>query len=164
MIIYTGYFAGIKNHFYPNTISIAGKTPDWFYGLKAPFLAPKADWFWQWKEIFEDVKNSKRLNLGFNFDDPYSDLQKEIARDPIKWYINKYMETVLTEAPEIYYSNLQKLINDWNDDTEITLMCYEKPFDKEHEFETFCHRNIVADYLKSGGFDVRGEFPPIMLI
>jgi uncharacterized protein YbcV (DUF1398 family) len=158
MIIYTGYFAGIKNHFYPYPISIAGSTPAWFYGPKAAFLAPPKDWFWQWKEIFEDVKNSKRLNVGFNFDDPYSDLQKEIAKDPIGWYVQKFTETVLTDAPEIFYSRLEKLSAE-NKEDSITLMCYERPFDKEHEFETFCHRNLVAGFLKSGGFDVRGEFP-----
>jgi hypothetical protein len=145
MKIYTGYFAAIKKYDYPCPISIAGKTPDWFTGPKATFLAPKADWFWTWKPIFDKFKKEGRSRWAIT---PIEVIQN----DPIGWYICKYTETVLTEAPEIFYQRLEKL----SDGKDCTLICYEKPDDGTPE--TFCHRNLVANFLKSGGFDVVGEY------
>lgn len=51
-MIYTSYFA--KSGQLPNAVSIAGKTPDWFYGAKFPKLAPKAWFFKLYKETGDE--------------------------------------------------------------------------------------------------------------
>ena len=50
-MIYTTYFAQLRN-LPPNItpISIAGKSPDWYNGLKCPKLAPKYGFFSEWKK------------------------------------------------------------------------------------------------------------------
>jgi hypothetical protein len=156
MIIYTGYYAGIPNHFYPFPISIAQKTPQWFIGETADFLAPPQGWFFRWKRTFEEVKRAKLLREEWKPSPHQDEVDIEIAKDPIKWYTDMYMRTVLNEAPEIIYEQLEKIAPNQR---EITLMCYERPLDANRPWDTFCHRNIVAAYLKWGGFDVQGEFP-----
>lgn len=47
-MIYTSYFA--KSGSNPAAISIAGKTPDWFFGQRYSKLAPKAWFFKIYKE------------------------------------------------------------------------------------------------------------------
>lgn len=49
-MIYTSYFAKLK--FLPENIipiSICGKAPDWYKGLQYRRLAPKYDFFMEWK-------------------------------------------------------------------------------------------------------------------
>lgn len=50
-MIYTSYFAQLKNFpkdFVP--ISICGKAPDWYQGLQYKKLAPKWEFFQEWKK------------------------------------------------------------------------------------------------------------------
>lgn len=50
-MIYTSYFAKLKS--LPSDIvpiSICGKAPDWYKGLQYKELAPKYNFFMQWKE------------------------------------------------------------------------------------------------------------------
>lgn len=61
MNIYTSYFAKLKD--LPNNvvpISICGKAPDWYTGLQYKRLAPKYDFFMQWKKNHDNefyIKN-----------------------------------------------------------------------------------------------------------
>ena len=43
----TSYFAKYKGE---NTVSIAGKCPDWFKGRQYKKLAPKYDWWKKWRD------------------------------------------------------------------------------------------------------------------
>jgi hypothetical protein len=63
-----------------------------------------------------------------------------------KHYTDEYTKQVLNEAPEIIYGRLEELGLD-----PITLICYERPGE-------FCHRRLIGEYLKSGGFDYMGEY------
>lgn len=130
-MIYTSYFAQLKN--LPNNIipiSICGKAPDWYQGLQYKKLAPKYDFFMKWKE---------------NHDNNY--------------YIKCFNEQVLNKLEVLKVLNdFQLLIPDhikekmntpvWNNKYfHVALICYEKP-------EDFCHRHLVADWLKNYGIKV----------
>lgn len=130
-MIYTSYFAQLKN--LPDNIipiSICGKAPDWYHGLQYKKLAPKYDFFMKWKE---------------NHDNNY--------------YIKCFNEQVLSKLGRLKILNdLQLLIPNnikekmnspvWNNENfHIALICYEKPSE-------FCHRHLVADWLKEYGIEV----------
>ena len=54
-MIYTSYFANIRNlpeHIVP--ISISGKAPDGYKGLQYKKLAPKYDFFMEWKQTHDN--------------------------------------------------------------------------------------------------------------
>lgn len=54
-MIYTSYFAQLKN--LPSDIipiSICGKAPDWYTGLQYKKLAPKYDFFQEWKKSHDN--------------------------------------------------------------------------------------------------------------
>lgn len=54
-MIYTSYFARLKQ--LPKNItpiSICGKAPDWYKGLQYKKLAPKYDFFMEWKKNHDD--------------------------------------------------------------------------------------------------------------
>ena len=127
-MIYTSYFAKLEQ--LPKNIipiSICGEAPDWYKGLQYKILAPKYDFFMEWKK---------------NHDNDY--------------YIKCYNEQVLDKlnAQEVIDS-LTKLVRDpyrnprllsyENQGLEIALICYEKPSD-------FCHRHLVAKWLTDNGF------------
>ena len=127
-MIYTSYFAKLKS--LPENIipiSICGKTPDWYRGLQYKKLAPKYEFFMEWKK---------------NHDNDY--------------YIKCFNEQVLEELSIIRVNNdLQLLIPydirckmqhnvAYSPDWHIALICYEKPSD-------FCHRHLVADWLNKNG-------------
>ena len=60
-MIYTSYFAKLKS--LPENIipiSICGKAPDWYKGLQYKKLAPKYDFFMEWKK-------NQRLGIGCRF-------------------------------------------------------------------------------------------------
>lgn len=102
-MIYTSYFAKIK--YLPKNIipiSICGKAPKWYNGLEYKKLAPKYDFFMQWK------KNGDN-----------------------KYYIDRFNEEVLGKlnAGEVI-KELYKLSSQSNED--IALICYEKPDDFCH--------------------------------
>lgn len=115
-MIYTSYFAKLKS--LPDNIipiSICGKAPDWYTGLQYKKLAPKYNFFMEWKE---------------NHDNDY--------------YIKCFNEQVLNRLnPMRVYQELCSLAKS----DEICLVCYEKPTD-------FCHRHLVADWLRNRGFDI----------
>ena len=61
------------------------------------------------------------------------------------YYIKCFNEQVLNKLDQIeVYQELCSLANSDN----IALICYEKPSD-------FCHRHLVANWLKESGFDVK---------
>lgn len=121
-MIYTSYFAQLRN--LPENvipISICAKTPDWYKGLQYKRLAPKYDFFMEWKK---------------NHDNDY--------------YIKCFKEQVLDklDATNVVL-DLSRLVYGFNvGENDIALICYEKPSD-------FCHRHLVAQWLKDGGFDCR---------
>ena len=127
-MIYTSYFANLKS--LPENIipiSICGKAPDWYNGLQYKKLAPKHNFFMEWKK---------------NHDNDY--------------YFKCFNEQVLEELSVVRVNNdLQLLIPydirckmqhsvAYSPDWHIALICYEKPSD-------FCHRNLVADWLNKNG-------------
>lgn len=121
-MIYTSYFAQLRN--LPENIipiSICGKAPEWYDGLQYKKLAPKYDFFMEWKK---------------NHDNDY--------------YIKCFKEQVLDklDATNVVL-DLSRLVYGFNvGENDIALICYEKPSD-------FCHRHLVAQWLRDGGFDCR---------
>lgn len=105
-MIYTSYFAQLKN--LPSNIipiSICDKTPDWYTGLQYKKLAPKYDFFQEWKK---------------NHDNDY--------------YIKCYKEQVLDKlTPTGVIIDLSNMIYSFNiGESHIALICYEKPSDFCH--------------------------------
>lgn len=107
----TSYFAKMKGVYGKELVSIANKTPDGFRGRIYKKLAPKYDWWIEWKN--GDYDND--------------------------WYIKKYKETVLSKLDP------DEVMWDLGDDA--ILCCYETP-------EKFCHRHIVAEWLREAGYEV----------
>lgn len=125
-MIYTSYFGNIKKikAKMPQLVlvSIAGKTPDWFDGKKLPELAPKYDWWKEWKDKYCDA-NGISTEKGYTF------------------YTQMYYETVLSETdPESIATKLKTIA----DGKDVCLLCYETP-------ENFCHRQLVAEWLNNAG-------------
>ena len=121
-MIYTSYFAKLKK--LPSNvipISICGKAPNWYTGLQYKKLAPKYGFFMKWKE---------------NHDNDY--------------YIEHFNKEVLDDLdPFSVISDLQNLLinNGYDENSNIALICYEKPGD-------FCHRHLVSDWLTKNGIPV----------
>lgn len=107
----TSYFAKIKGVYGEKFVSIAAKTPKDFKGVIYTKLAPKYDWWVEWKNG--------------NYDND--------------WYIEKYKETVLSHLNPF---EVVRILG-----RDAILCCYEKPGE-------FCHRHIVAEWLRSAGFEV----------
>jgi uncharacterized protein (DUF488 family) len=117
-MIYTSYFAKLKS--LPENIvpiSICGKAPDWYKGLQYKKLAPKYDFFIEWKK---------------NQDNDY--------------YIKCFNEQVLNklDVEQVVFELFDTVYFINSVDTDICLICYEKPSD-------FCHRHLVADWLNKNG-------------
>ena len=105
-MIYTTYFAKLKS--LPKDvlpISICGKSPTWYTGLQYKKLAPKYDFFMEWKE---------------NHDNDY--------------YIKCFNEQVLDKLDILtVLRNLIDMANGMNGEYKsIALVCYEKPNDFCH--------------------------------
>jgi hypothetical protein len=107
-MIYTSYFAQIKK--LPSDIipiSICGKAPDWYTGLQYKKLAPKYDFFMEWK------KNHNN-----------------------NYYIEHFQKEVLdTLQPTQVVTDLLMMVHNFkglNYAPEIALICYEKPEDFCH--------------------------------
>ena len=128
-MIYTSYFAKLKS--LPKNvipIAICGKAPDWYKGLQYKKLAPKYDFFMEWKKTHDN-----------------------------DYYIKCFNEQVLCDLSPIRIINELQLLISYdircqmhnsvanNPDWHIALICYEKPGD-------FCHRHLVADWLNQNGF------------
>lgn len=130
-MIYTSYFAKLRSlpeHIIP--ISICAKAPDWYKGYQYKKLAPKYDFFMEWKKTHDNNYYVEHFN-------------KEVL-DPIN------ADTVVEELYRIT-GNLALnplLFNDRSLIPDIALICYEKPSD-------FCHRHLVADWLNRNGFECK---------
>lgn len=130
-MIYTSYFTKLKflpEHIIP--ISICGKAPDWYTGLQYKKLAPKYDFFMEWKKnhdnnYYIECFNKQVLN---NLD----------AKQVVKELDNLLLNQTITID---YNSNLKEA-------PRIVLVCYEKPSD-------FCHRHLVADWLNKNGIECK---------
>lgn len=118
-MIYTSYFAKLR--FLPENIvpvSICGKAPDWYTGLQYKKLAPKYDFFMEWKQ---------------NHDNDY--------------YIKCFQEQVLNKlnATDVIL-DLSRLCEGFNvGEDNIALICYEKPTDfcHRHLVADWLNRNGV---------------------
>jgi hypothetical protein len=118
-LIYTTYFAKLKS--LPKDIipiAICGKTPMGYTGPSYRAVAPKYDFFMQWK-----------------------------ASGDNDYYIKCFKERVLdTLNPARVVADLYYQIGKPPCSCDIALVCYEKPSD-------FCHRHLVADWLKEHGYE-----------
>ena len=118
-MIYTSYFAKLRS--LPENIvpvSICGKAPDWYKGLQYKKLAPKYDFFMEWKN---------------NHDNDY--------------YIKCFQEQVLNKlnATDVIL-DLSRLCEGFNvGEDNIALICYEKPTDfcHRHLVADWLNRNGV---------------------
>ena len=118
-MIYTSYFAKLRS--LPENIvpvSICGKAPDWYTGLQYKKLAPKYDFFMEWKQ---------------NHDNDY--------------YIKCFQEQVLNKlnATDVIL-DLSRLCEGFNvGEDNIALICYEKPtaFCHRHLVADWLNRNGV---------------------
>lgn len=130
-MIYTSYFAQLKN--LPDNIipiSICGKAPDWYHGLQYKKLAPKYDFFMKWKENHDNNYYIKCFN---------EQVLSKLGRLKI-----------LNDLQLLILNNIKEKMNSpvWNNENfHIALICYEKPSE-------FCHRHLVADWLKEYGIEV----------
>lgn len=106
-MIYTSYFAQLKN--LPDNIvpvSICGKAPNWYTGLQYKKLAPKYDFFQEWKK---------------NHDNDY--------------YVKCYKEQILDKLDilTVMRNLIDLLLSDGSaSGCTIALICYEKPNDFCH--------------------------------
>lgn len=105
-MIYTSYFAKLKS--LPDNIipiSICAKVPDWYKGLQYKKLAPKYDFFMEWKKTHDN--------------DYYIKCFKAQVTDKL------VAKNVVNE--------LSEMIHDLGfDEEDICLICYEKPSDFCH--------------------------------
>ena len=133
-MIYTSYFAKLKS--LPDNIipiSICGKAPGWYKGLQYKKLAPKFDFFMKWKGNHDNEYFTKCFN--------------EQVLEPLN--INDTLYEIYELLPE-NEKTIWKMTNclPWeNPHVHIALICYEKSSD-------FCHRHLVAEWLKENGFNV----------
>lgn len=105
-MIYTSYFAKLRSlPDYIVPVSICGKAPEWYQGLQYKKLAPKYDFFMEWKR-----------NKDNNF------------------YIKCFQEQVLDKLnPTDAILDLSKMVYGYNvGENDIALICYEKPSDFCH--------------------------------
>lgn len=105
-MIYTSYFAKLKS--LPENIipiSICSKAPDWYKGLQYKKLAPKYEFFMEWKK---------------NHDNDY--------------YIKCFNEQVLDKLdPVDVILDFSRMIYGFNvGEDDVCLICYEKPEDFCH--------------------------------
>lgn len=127
MKVYTSYFANIRN--IPSDFSlfsIAGKTPDGFPGKKLQQLAPKYQWWKEWKNRFLDRLDSK---------------------ESIEFYSKMYFDTVLSNI------DVDKLRSVFSESGKTPcLFCYERPekFCHRHLLADYLNKNgfTVKEYKK----------------
>ena len=130
MKIYTSYFA-VANKLPPDMIkiSIAGKAPDGWNGLKYRALAPR----WTFFESWQQTKDNDYYIECYN-EQVLSKLDPQSVLDKLKTaYL--FMRN-RNNNEEISYTA----------DSDLCLMCYEKP-------DSFCHRHLVADWLNAAGIE-----------
>ena len=147
--MYTGYYAQLKKYLadglYP--VSIAGKCPDWYHGAEYKKLAPKWEFFSEWKNGSHKGDN--------------------------KYYIKNFKELVLDKLdPAQVIKELEEITGVSKD--KIILLCYEKPddfchrhlvadwFNAYYEAEREKNRkympmNKVKDYLIGLGYKIENN-------
>ena len=106
-MIYTSYFAKIKqlekNNIIP--ISICGKAPDWYKGIQYKKLAPKYEFFMEWK---------KNRNNDYYIEHFYTEVLEPLDAFDVLHQL-MYMSELETGKVR-----------------DIALICYEKPSDFCH--------------------------------
>mgnify|MGYP003416317629 CR=1 FL=1 len=132
-MIYTSYFAKLKS--LPENIvpiSICGKAPDWYKGLQYKKLAPKYDFFMEWKKNHDNDYYIKCFNEQVLDKLDYSHIYDDLC---------DLSEEFVNALPE---DDIRKQHQDLNFPYAIALICYEKPTD-------FCHRHLVAEWFNKNG-------------
>jgi uncharacterized protein (DUF488 family) len=104
-MIYTSFFDNVGNivKSIPNArfISIAGKTPESFIGVKYKPLMPHYSWWKEWHDKFiEDLESSEST----------------------AWYVEKYNKTVLSSLDPLTTARELKELASWQ---PTFIMCYE---------------------------------------
>jgi len=126
-MIYTTYFAQLRNlpsHIIP--ISICGKAPAWYGGLQYKKLAPKYDFFVEWRKNNDNDYYIKCFN------------ERVLSALNANSVVKELDTMMIGFATSLRYHSLNT--------PKIALVCYEKPTD-------FCHRHLVADWLRQNGFE-----------
>ena len=130
-MIFTTYFANLKK--LPKNIipiSICGKAPLGYTGLQYKKLAPKYDFFMEWKETHDNTKYISCFN---------SRVLSVLTQEKV------IEELTLLLSQEI--RNKFDAFLPYSEDTyHIALVCYETP-------NSFCHRHLVADWLNLFGLN-----------
>lgn len=130
-MIYTSYFAKLKSlpdHVIP--VSICGKAPGWYKGLQYKKLAPKYDFFMEWKENHDNDYYIRCFN-------------EQVLNKLNAEQVVKELDSILLNATTtIDYNGNPK------EAPSVALVCYEKPSD-------FCHRHLVAEWLIRFGVEVK---------
>lgn len=126
---YTTYFAQLRN-LPPNIIpvSICGKAPAWYTGIQYKQLAPKYDFFVEWKRTHDNDYYIEHFN---------SEVLAQLSALRVVTELQCLLpEDIKSVMHTPFYSNA-----DWH----IALVCYEKPSD-------FCHRHLVSKWFQDNGF------------
>lgn len=124
MIIYTSYFAKVKD--LPENIipiSIANKDPKGTNFKKLQIFVP-GDWLWDWKKKYKGNEETSAA---------------------IGEYRDKYRKQVFSSADNTRIKEIISEILSENPGKEICLLCYENP-------TKFCHRHFAAGILTDMGY------------
>lgn len=127
-MIYTTYFAQLRK--LPDNIipiSICGKAPEWYKGEQYKVLAPRYDFFMQWKETQDN--------------DYYISCYKEQVLSKLD--VHQVLGNLVSKLPYIV-SHSTPHITLPSSRYHIALVCYETP-------DKFCHRHLVAEWLQLHG-------------
>jgi hypothetical protein len=142
-MIYTGYFSRLKMYrdFHLKLISIANHSPFTSGDLSTIKFLPltPGSWIYSWKNDFKNRPDISRAK---------------------QEYINMYYREYLNKFDP---DKLFKEINDFAKAIDIVLLCYEAPPKQMgpdgiidlgwlEVGRAFCHRHIVADFLRQGGY------------
>lgn len=128
-MVYTTYFAQLRN--LPDNvipISICAKVPQWYSGIQYKRLAPKYEFFMEWKRNHDN--------------DYYIEHFSSEVLEPLD--VRRVMSELQVALPNEVKVQMQTPFwtsKDWH----VALVCYEKPSD-------FCHRHLVADWLRQNGY------------
>jgi len=142
MLLFTGYFGKIKSYqdAHLKLISIANQDPSWGGGQQKFKPLVPGDWIYSWKQ---DLHNR-------------SDLGKAKTE-----YITTYFTKCLNSFTP---KKLNEAISEFTKDEDAVLLCYEAPPSQMGADgivdlswltagKSFCHRHLVADFLRRGGYN-----------
>lgn len=133
MLIFTSYFGNLKSlpkNFIP--ISICGKAPEWFNGKQYKKLAPKYEFFMEWKKNHDNDYYISCYN-----EQVLSNLDSHHVCDDLY----DIAESFVNELPE---DDIRKVHHKAGFPYYVALVCYEKPTE-------FCHRHLVSEWLTKNG-------------